>query len=801
MNRRPVCLVCIGWMIILWILKAFGAPVFGEPAFPEPIRKKLENGCVTSVTGEVVSRRKGDRSIQYILGNSYATVCGRKIHFSKLNMTMSPDAAFRIEPRSVSPAKKEDGVLFLGSVVRVTGKLETIASPANPGEFDRRSYYAAQKIYQSIYAERVRVEKEGGGFSEGMQRLRESMAERLTESMRPAQAGVLRAMLLGDRSLLPEEVRTNYAYGGVMHILAISGLHIVMLGMLLYGFLERTLLSLASVSLRRKGKKAAALLSWMLMGLYTVFTGMPVPAVRAWIMYGILLLAEAAEKSYDSLCALSVAAMLLLLTNPACLFYAGFQLSFAAVAGISAVYPALLSLFPESFWRKGSRKKQVLEKIIESSLAYLAVALATLPLIARYFYEIPLWSLAVNLLLVPAMTLVMALGTTGLALAMACPAAGRLLLIPVDIILQIYLAVTGLIRRIPSSMWICGRPDFRQLIVYYLILTAWVFYRKDGSGLKKVPEILCRHIVCRPFKERRSWLFSEGSGRIRMIDAGALVFLVLCFVLRAPEPFSITMLDVGQGDCCLIRTEEGAAFLVDGGSSSVNRVGHYRILPYLKEQGIAELDGIFLSHADEDHINGVEELLNAVAQKETAVRIGRLWMPAWMRTDKKGVHIAGECQKAGVSVSYAVRGARVTCGKTVIRVLHPFASGGAQEGNAGSMVLEVSHGDFRALFTGDLEQEGERELIPDLNRVQLLKVAHHGSAYSSSDAFLEHTGRPVGLISAAKHSIYHHPHRETIRRLQKAGIVYFCTKDSGAIRVTPQGKTLRIREYRKDGAW
>jgi competence protein ComEC len=151
-------------------------------------------------------------------------------------------------------------------------------------------------------------------------------------------------------------------------------------------------------------------------------------------------------------------------------------------------------------------------------------------------------------------------------------------------------------------------------------------------------------------------------------------------------------------------------------------------------------------------------------------------------------------------VSYVAGGKTVISGKTRIRVLHPFASGGEQEGNAGSMVLEVCHGKIRGLFTGDLEREGENELLPYIRKVSLLKVAHHGSAYSTSEEFLARTGRPVSLISAPKHSRYHHPHRETLQRLQKAGIRYFCTKDCGAIRAIPRGKKLEIREYlRGDG--
>jgi competence protein ComEC len=114
------------------------------------------------------------------------------------------------------------------------------------------------------------------------------------------------------------------------------------------------------------------------------------------------------------------------------------------------------------------------------------------------------------------------------------------------------------------------------------------------------------------------------------------------------------------------------------------------------------------------------------------------------------------------------------------------------------MVLEISCGKFRALFPGDLEGPGEREVLPAIRRVHLLKVAHHGSAYSSAEAFLARAGAPVSLISSAEHSIYHHPHKDTLERLRRAGSRYFCTKDAGAVLVTVKDGKMTVREYKKE---
>ena len=159
-------------------------------------------------------------------------------------------------------------------------------------------------------------------------------------------------------------------------------------------------------------------------------------------------------------------------------------------------------------------------------------------------------------------------------------------------------------------------------------------------------------------------------------------------------------------------------------------------------------------------------------------------MPDWMAGTEDGEHIRKACEAIGTKVIWAKRGDGLRYRSLQIDVLHPFATGGAREGNAGSLVLLVTHGEFSALLTGDLEKEGETELLPFLSDIDVLKVGHHGSRHSTSEEFLSITRPEIALISAPKKSVYRHPHDETLERLDEAGARILMTKDLGAVTIT-----------------
>lgn len=769
MRKRPLCLAFAVFALFLCLMKAVGVPIFGRPRLPSNLEAGLDSGMRLEITATVADRQYKRNSIQYLLRNSSFTYRGQTFHLKKLIAYTSGDTELEGETDGIYPPPETPTsripIVTIGSRVRIRGQVSAFEAAENPGQFDQKAYYASERIYYSVFASRVKVVEARSGIREKLSDARTRASKRLNLLMSPDQAGTLSAMLTGDRQFLEDGNKLDYQMSGVMHVLAISGLHITLIGSLFYQLLF--LLELPRL--------AASLISCAGTVLYCVFTGAPPSAVRAAIMFTVMTGARLFYRTYDSLSALSLAAILMLAFNPGLLFYSGFLLSFGAVVGAASLYPALLRIFPSDYWRHGSRWKLRFERILQTSLSWTAISLFLLPLTAYYFYEVPALSFLPNLIIVPCMSFVMILGIAGTVLGYFVYLPARILLLPVDAALHTFSLLTHLVRKMPGSTIVVGQPSLWQVALFYL-------------GIYTAAKMICLHA-------------DLSEGRTGMLRVSLLLFLLSMAVLftRFRPPFQISALSVGQGDCIEWQLADGTAFMMDGGSTSENLVGKYRIIPYLKQQGVREMEGIFLSHDDADHINGAEELLQAIAEDETAIKVKNVFLPIWLKNTEKGNRLAEEAREAGAEVRFLQQGDQIAAGQMTINVLHPLRRGqGEEDGNAGSMVLKVSYKDFDALLTGDLEGLGEKEILPALDDIEYLKVAHHGSRYSTSDRFLGIVKPEIAVISAPKVSIYGHPHKETLERLKRAGARTLVTKDCGMIRVIVRNRKYFIQTYLKE---
>ena len=321
---------------------------------------------------------------------------------------------------------------------------------------------------------------------------------------------------------------------------------------------------------------------------------------------------------------------------------------------------------------------------------------------------------------------------------------------------------------LPGNSLTFGRPEIWQMALYLSLLFAILLLKKK---------------IKLPFR----W--------------GIALVALLLLIWRPGSELKITFLDVGQGDCIYIENDNGDCYLVDGGSSSVSHVGKYRLLPFLKFQGAGILEAVFVTHPDEDHCNGIMELLEQ--GEAQGIRVKNLVLPDVSESVKNEgyltlVQAAG---KAKIPISYLSRGQRLENGRLILTCLHPEKGDRNTEPNEYSIVLKASYGNFSALLTGDIEGNGERELTESLTeepaggRVTVLKAAHHGSKYSTPEAFLE-SERPVyAVISCGKKNSYGHPHRELLERLENCGAEILITWESGAVSFCTDGKKVRVERF------
>ncbi len=677
---------------------------------------------------------------------------------------------------------KGEKTFALGNQIKASGSLEFFENERNPGAFSRKKYYRTQKIAACIWTEEVELtDAEVYPVRERLRLLRKRWTSAVLSVLGERKGGILNAMMLGDKRQMDVEVKERYQLNGIAHILAISGLHLSFVGVGFYRFVRRISGSYLAGGL--------AGITFLL--LYIAMIGCTVSAVRAAIMFWMQVGADMTGRVNDRLTAYTLAMAGVIWWRPLAFFDAGFQLSFGAVGAVLFLYPMIMS------------EKNALGKLAESLQVSLSIELITVPVILYHYYELPSWSVLLNLIVIPLMSLVLLLGFLGSLGLMILRPAGIGMLHGCGYILDFFEILCKTIERFPVRRLTTGRPGLAGIILYYAILAIVVFwYRKQKE-------------VCEEVKNVRFMLGTVL--RLVLLSTGIFALVMNCPAFRH-RGLEITFLDVGQGDCAFVRTEDGHTCLIDGGSSDTKKVGRYQIEPFLKCRGVGQLDYVFVSHGDMDHINGLEELME---RQQEGVTIGCMVLPDQKLWDDKLEQLCELAISNGIRVVTIQKGQEIPWKDVTLTCLEPDAkeldetgrgtsgSGASEDaewdrglsGNAASMVLELKYGDLKVLFTGDVEGTGEEMLTEDMTEnCTILKVAHHGSKNSTSEVFLEKVEPELAIISAGRENRYGHPHAETLERLEMSGCSILNTAECGAITLRQTGKevaNLRIIQYNR----
>lgn len=695
----------------------------------------------------------------------------------------------------------QDGLPSIGSRVRISGSFSLYTEATNIGQFDARNYYAARQIYGQVkktaivYTEPPNITGRG---KECLWQLRRHLAETFLEVYGEENGALLAAMLLGERTFLSEETQSLYKAAGALHVIAVSGLHISLLGLGLYRLLRRIF----------DAQAPAAVISVLCMAAYVFLVGNPPSAVRAFIMFAMGLLAGYWKRTLDTPTALSLSAAIILMGNPFYIGQSSFLLSFLAILAIAVFQPALKEClahinpyhFPLScllgsrkFWRLRHLDPQevtggcqeLLKKAGNGLQSSFSVWIVTLPVQLFFFSEVSLFGIFFNLLIIPLMGVILLLGIAGLFLKEifhlftfltgSVLTGWEITVISIcryaeGLFFAVIKAGGSLADRLSFTMWMPGKPAYGKMLLAFCLLLLFCLLGNLSENGRTFPE--------------KFWKYR----------LGILLGVILLLARYPSNNLQITFLDVGQGDGICMELPDGRVYLMDGGSSDVSKVGNYRLVPFLKAKGIRKIDAVFLSHGDADHINGIAELL-----EEKQMSIDCICLPAGAEQEEF-VEIRDLARARNISVRTIQAGDFWESNGTKFLCLNPADV--TESGNAASVVLYMEYENFSMLLTGDLEGEGEKS-VADLLRtnaiadVSVLKVAHHGSKNSTKEEFLRQCSPTVAVISCGEHNTYGHPHKETLERLNDMGTAIYRTDCSGAVQITVSGSRMKVTEYRR----
>lgn len=672
--------------------------------------------------------------------------------------------------RNIKCTGKEEKINSLreGMHVRLEGMLVLPELPRNPGQFNRRIYESGKKI--DFYLENptvLEVKEQRSGVREVVEIWKTEMMNRCEKIYPDAEASILEAMLFGEKRELSGDIKELYQAAGISHVLVISGLHISLLALAVAGILRRLGFPMP----------VWVILSVGVLAGYGILIGQPTTAVRALLMFFVLQGARLLGRSYDLLSALAFAGILMLLDNPDLILDGGCRLSFCAVIGVGWYVSEKNKIF-RSIGEKEQRKNRgkggkgsSAGAILENIRAGWYLWLFTLPVMLDTFYQVSVVGILWNLVAIPLLPVIIASGGLGVVLAGWNIFLGSLAGSPAYGMLQLYQEIGNISEKLPVGMWTPGQPSKPVIAGYYLVIFLLVLVEKQL------------------IKREKRW-------KIRKIFPGMELCSMLLLLLLMAHPWQqrekITFLDVGQGDASLLQSG-GQTLLLDGGSTSQKNVGTYVILPYIKQQGISCLEAVVLTHTDQDHINGVTEVLEE--GKKGWLTVKNLMYPYWMEGTEQGKQLKKLAEEAGASCRKIRAGDRLTIGKAEAVVLYPKEQEKIAEPNAGSLVLFWKWEGVRAMFTGDLPEEKERELLQNLPACEILQVGHHGSATSTCREFLEQVQPSLAVISCAMKNRYGHPSPDTVDRLKKTGCEIRYTMKSGAITIRKRGREILVTEY------
>jgi len=631
--------------------------------------------------------------------------------------------------------------LAVGDRIELSGIITFPEGPRNPGGFDEQLYDRINQIDVKIKPDQAVRKTASDPVFSFLACSRDAAAERISELWEQPCSGVICAMLLGDKSLLEEDLQELFSEAGIAHIIAISGLHISIIAEGIEKLLKGKL-----------GDKKAGSLALVMIWLYALWTGCALATIRAALMLSVRRASRLFSRSYDPVCGIAFSMLVILVWKPMYFLSSGFWLSYMALIGMSAGSAIVMRIRIVPY---------LLRNFIASSLG---VMLLTAPILLWSFYELSLFGFLLNLWVIPTVSSLMALAVLALLFSLISPGLSGSFVWVSSKLIESYQAGSRMFSGHPSLM-LMGRPAARSVIGYYLILVLlWL-------------------------------LFMRRTDRKRMLRFMSVIALIAVLAFLPQNRRIVTFLDVGQGDCAVIEWE-GSVILMDAGP------GYEDVLdPYLKRQGICRIDAIVISHPDSDHIKGAIELA------ESGNYSVRYLILADQEAHRNELSEALEnaVSRMGGQICRIGAGDELTLGTReplVIRCLSPSRE--YAESNDGSLVLLVKGGDAAFLFTGDISELTEVDLIREgvldgIGEITALKAAHHGSNYSTSDGFLDLVDPRLTVISCGVNNSYGHPGLEMLERLAAHHDPWRVTAVNGCIQIRLYSGRIQFRQYRTSG--
>ncbi len=645
--------------------------------------------------------------------------------------------------------------LKIGSYVEITGNILRPRNKRNPGEFDFEYYLNHNQIHALLSIKNASnikiISYPHFNLSNTILEIRKRVDNVLAKFHNKNTTALLRGLLLADRSLIDYEIKSEFINSGVVHILAVSGLHVGFISLIFIFLFQRLNIFLKY--------------SFTIIGLilFTILTNAPPSVVRATIMGIVIILSLMSGRKYNSFNAVSISAFIILLINPDELFYSSFQLSFAAVISILIFYPILKSAIHQL-----NIKSNFIQNIFLFAALSIAAQIGTIPFVLIYFNKLSIISLIANLIVIPLVGFIIGLGIFTIIISFISPLICSYYASANELLTYILYFITNKLGNLPIAYLPVTGFSVIDMIIYYTSIAAIIYLWKKFQSMKaKIIMII-------------------------LLTFNFILWSKLDNVNYLPDNYlSIMVIDVGQGDSYLFRFPDGQTALIDAGNANKYFDNGKRIImPLIEYLGIKKIDYAFISHIDYDHYRGFLSLI-----KNNKIKF--VYKPPLDSMDKEDKNFETFLKQYSIPFKYYSKNI-LNIGNVRIYILNDSLY--YNNSNDRSGVLKIKYGKTSFLFTGDISKKAEINYVKKYNKFlqsDLLKVSHHGSKTSTSNIFLNYVKPKYAVISAGISNTFNHPDKEVVERLTERNIKIFRTDKEGAVLFQSDGNNIQNINWKK----
>lgn len=634
----------------------------------------------------------------------------------------------------------------VGNFYELSGKLRTPFKASNPSQFDYGKYLRNFDTFTVFYSDNAKLLKSKLSFKwkflQNLNNLRDKIVNVHAQYLKSPNLEILGGIVFGDDAVAPPDyIKASFVNSGLLHILAASGMNVAFIYGFWVFFLKRI----------RAPFKFTVLTGMGIVIIYTMMTGLGASVIRAALMLLLILIGKLIDRDAHSVSLLSVVALIMLIYNPAFINDVGFQLSFIVTFGLLTTANVIFDRYkelPVPNWLTGA--------ILIPIVAQIWVA----PIQMFYFNTISLYSVFANVLSMPFLSIISFGGFVSSIIAIFTPFTDKICMVidfVLNYVLHILVFISNFFANLPNSLITTTHPSVVQVIIYYTIILLLTLAIKTGFNKKIVTSCI------------------------------ALAFILCISTISFPsKDLQIITFDVQNADCFLIKTPQNKYFIIDtgragykGSKAQANSI----IIKYLKDRGIKNIEGLIITHFDNDHSGGAVDIMKNLKVKQ-------VYINSFNDKTMTSISIYKTIKEMKIPVQIPKNNSRIYFERDLN--MQAFIAD-KQEDNEKSVITLLSFKDFDMLFTGDTGIQAFNSIKNNLpNKVEVLKVGHHGGPHVVDNNMLNFLNTQTSIISTGPNA-FGHPNKGTLDILRNTDI--YRTDRHNSIKITSDGKSYNIFLY------